>query len=379
MSDRRMKVAVVFGGKSTEHDVSAISAIHILANIDMEKYFVEPFYVKKDGTFANHEELTLCLENRLNEQRDKIFPAGKKGEIELKKWIAKGASSDFLGAITEKKIDIVFPVFHGLNGEDGTIQGMLEFMGVPYVGCGVSASAFCIDKEATKVICQVNDIPVMDYTAVKKYEWENSTENIINDIQNTINYPFYVKPARLGSSIGISRAENAVELKKSLRDAFKYDSKVLVEQGVESPRELTIGVMGVDDQVLLSAIGEFSRGGKLYFDFDSKYGGTSEKGVVPALLEENIQEIIEKYSHLIFKKFELSGFARIDYFLCGDKVYLNEINTMPGFETGDTFMRIWQNKNMDMKTIIDKGIEYGVLSFQSKSTRLYEVELNRVN
>jgi D-alanine-D-alanine ligase len=375
MSDSRIKVAVVFGGKSTEHDVSVTSAGHILANIDMEKYFVEPFYVKKDGTFADHQELTLCLENLLNEHRDKIFPAMKEGEIELKKWIAKGTSSDFLGGIAGKKFDIVFPVFHGLNGEDGTIQGMLEFIGVPYVGCGVSASAFCIDKEATKVICQVNDIPVMNYTVVKKYEWENSAEKIINDIQEKINYPLYVKPARLGSSIGISRAENAVELKTSLKDAFKYDCKVIVERGVESPRELTMGVMGVDEQVLLSAIGEFSRGSNLYFNFDSKYGKTGHKGLVPASLEENTQETIEKYSNLIFKKFELSGFARIDYFLCGEKVYLNEINTIPGFETDDTFMRIWKNKGVDMKTFIDKAIEYGFLSFQSKSTRLYEVEL----
>jgi len=374
MTDDRMKVAVIFGGKSTEHDVSVISAMHILGNIDRKKYCVEPFYVKKDGTFASHDELALYLKNLSHEPKDVAFPEMK--EIDLKNLLAKECSCTFLSGLEGRCFDIVFPVFHGLNGEDGTIQGMLEFMGIPYVGCGVSASAVCMDKETTKVICQVNDIPVADYVVVKKYEWDSSTENIIAHIQRKINYPLCVKPSRLGSSIGISMAGNAVELKSSLNNALRYDRKVIVEQGIKRPREVTIGVMGVDEQVLLSAIGEFRSGEHSYFDFDSKYGKDQHKGIVPAPLEHKTQEMIETYSNVIFKKFELSGFARIDYFLCDDKVYLNEINTIPGFEVGDTFMRTWQNKGMDMKKFIDKAIEYGMLSFQIKSTRLYEVERN---
>lgn len=370
-----INIAVLFGGNSTEHDISIVSAMHVIMNLNKSKYRVSSIYIDKEGKFASAEKTKENISNLIDNMWEKVFPDNSNYDEIRNTLLNSVGDGEFMGDLIQKKYNIIFPVFHGLNGEDGTIQGLLEFMKIPYIGCGVLASALSIDKEATKLVCKAKGIPVAEYLTIHKHSWESNKENILKEINRKFNLPIYVKPARLGSSIGVREIFDLNLLEESIQKCLEFDNKILIEEAICNPREITVGVNGVQNDVMLSELGEFNNYKEEFFDFEAKYGANSRKGIIPAKVDLNIAEQIRKYSRTIFESFELSGFARLDFFLCNDKVYLNEINTIPGLETHGTFIRIWKSMGITPDKFFDMLIERGFERYKQNEERNLKLDI----
>lgn len=356
----KLKTAICFGGNSAEHNVSIVSALNIINEIDLNKYEVSLFYINEKGKFENYESTLSLLEKLIKENGNKIFFEPKESIDKILEKISnliykKDIENNYI-KIINTEYDIVFPIFHGLNGEDGTIQGMFEFNCMPYTGCSHTASAICIDKDITKKICKAENIITADWITLHNYEWKNEKKDIMEKIKNKFGNKVCIKAARLGSSIGVYIVDNEKDLEEKIEEAFKYDNKILLEEVLLKPREITAGVMGFESNIIISELGEFNYVAENYFNYNAKYGSNSRDGIIPPNLEDNIKNNIIDEVKKIFKIFELEGFARIDFFLCNEKLYLNEINTIPGLEKNGTFMRMWNKKNIDYNEFIDNVI-----------------------
>lgn len=379
----KKNIAILFGGKSTEHEGSIESALHIIHNIDKEKFNIHAVYVKNDGNIASPKELINEIANFMNNKLITIKPSLEM-ETEIFEQIIIEAACfpkgndiskiDFYDNLLLKKYDAVFPIFHGLNGEDGTIQGLLRFVDVPCVGCGLNGSAVCIDKEITKILCDYNGINTTKFKAVRDYQWRKEPEKIIDSIELKINYPMFVKPARLGSSIGISRVENREELIKGIETAFRYDSKAVIEEGIAKPREFAVGVFGFNDDVNVAEIGEFQSYKENFFDYEAKYGSQSLNGIIPAVIGADIKEKLVEMAKKAFIHLEIDGFARIDIFYDGNDIYLNEVNTIPGLETHGTFSKTWVAAGISRKEFITEAIEKSIADFIDRKKFVMKIE-----
>ena len=331
-----IKLGIIYGGKSTEHDVSIKSAKSILDNLNKEKYDIYPIFIDKDGTWYDGE----------NKKIEKI--------------------ADYL-----KEMDIVFPVLHGLYGEDGTIQGMLEILGVKYAGCKVLASSVGMDKAYTKVIFEKAKINQTKYIYVKKYEnkkyiyvdeefneIEQDTDELINKIEEKLKYPIFVKPSNSGSSIGINKAENKQELIENIEIASKFDNKILIEEGIIG-KEVECAVLGNSQiGVKVSPVGEILSAEDFY-SFNAKYENQDSKTVIPASITEEQSEEIRKLAVKAFKAIDGNGLSRVDFFVENEtgKVYINEINTMPGFTEISMYPKLFEAYGYKYSELLDKIIE----------------------
>ena len=332
-----IKLGVIFGGMSTENEVSVKSGISILNNLDKKKYDVYPIYIDKDGLWYEHET---------NKKIENIVA--------------------YL-----KKIDIVFPVLHGLYGEDGTIQGMLELLKIPYVGCKVLASSIAMDKAYAKIIFEKAGINQVKYLYIKKYK-DNKyiyVEDNLNEIKVDLNevisiankklkYPVFVKPSNSGSSVGVNKATNDDELRRSIKDASKYDNKILIEEGVIG-KELECAVLGNSEiGVEASRVGEILSAEDFY-TFNAKYENQDSKTVIPALISEKQSEEIRKMAVKAFKAIDGNGLSRVDFFIeeNTEKIYLNEINTMPGFTNISMYPKLMEDLGYNYSSLLDKLIE----------------------
>ena len=332
-----IKLGVIFGGISTENEVSVKSATSVINNLDKEKYEVYQIYIDKKGNW---------------------FEYNNKKSIE-----------NIIAYL--KNMDVVFPVLHGLYGEDGTIQGMLELIKVPYVGCGIIASSTGMDKTYTKIIFEKANINQAKHVYIKDYDGEKITlvesdleekkislEESIELINQKLNYPLFIKPSRSGSSVGVNKAENREDLKEDIIEAFKYDSKVIIEQGIKG-KEVECAVLGN------SKIGvEASRVGEIlsaedFYTFDAKYENQNSKTVIPASITENQQEEIRELAKKAFKAIDGNGLSRVDFFVEENtgKVYLNEINTMPGFTNISMYPKLMEDYGYSYSSLLDKIIE----------------------
>lgn len=345
-----IKLAVLFGGKSTEHNVSVVSGISVIINLDKTKYEIHPIYIDKDG---NYYKYTKPLED--------IKPLKIDEEI---------TELELIDNIFEylKDIDVVFPVLHGLYGEDGTIQGMLELMGKKYVGCHVLASALCMDKIYAKVIFKNSGINVAKSMYLKKYEdnyiyIDDNFNRVVLDkislaskVSDYLNYPVFIKPSNSGSSVGVSKASNSEELITSLEEAFKYDEKVLIEEAIIG-REVECAVLGNDNPVA-SCVGEVLSAGEFY-SYDSKYKNQASVTVIPADIEENLMEEIRNKAIKAYLACDCKGLSRIDFFIEKDtnKIILNEINTMPGFTEISMYPKLMEHLGYNYPELLDKLIE----------------------
>ena len=319
-----MKLAVIFGGTSTEHNVSVVSGTSVIKNLDKSKYEILPIYIDKDGIWYEYtkdiEEIdVLQIEEEIKELKriDNV--------LELL-----------------KKQDVIFPVLHGLNGEDGTIQGLFEMIKKPYVGCKVLASSACMDKVYTKVILEKAGINQAKSEYIRKFKDKyiyidkSFNEKICNldevckILETKLNYPMFIKPSNSGSSVGISKAKNYEELKKAIEYASKFDKKILVEEEIKG-HEVECAVLGNED-VIASFVGEIKAADEFY-SFDAKYKNQESKTFIPADIPDSIQEEIRKQAIKAFKAVDGKGLSRVDFFVEKDtnRIYLNEINTMPGF------------------------------------------------
>ena len=330
-----IKLGVIYGGISTEHDVSEMSAKSVIENLDKEKYEIHEIYINKYGKWFENKD-------------------GEKEEIYNLVW-------------TLKDLDVVFPVLHGLGGEDGTIQGMLEMLKIPYVGCGVLASSVGMDKVYTKIIFEKAGIPEAPYIYIKKNEDgyviinENFEEEEFNieKINDKLKFPMFVKPSNSGSSVGVKKATNNGELKMAIENAAQYDIKILVEQGIDG-KEVECAILD-GKEVVASTVGEIMSAEEFY-SFDAKYNIPESKTVIPANIEESQIEEIRKLAVRAFKAIDGKGLARVDFFVDKDtnKIYINEINTMPGFTKISMYPKLFEAVGISYFELLDKLIQNAI-------------------
>lgn len=312
----KTNIYVLYGGKSIEHEVSVISASAVLNAIDKKNYKVYPVFITKEGQFVPYG----LLEEEIKDS--------KLLELSTDKSVHK-SMAEFISTIKEDENSIVFPVLHGNNGEDGTIQGLLELLNIPYVGSGVLGSAAGMDKVIMSDILAQNNIPQSKYISFKIFDWKTDPEKILDKIETKIKYPYYVKPANSGSSVGISKATTREELKKAIELAFIYDPKIIIEEEVIG-REIQVAVLG-NENPIASVTGELIMEDSFY-DYNTKYINNTTIPVIPARLDKNTEKKLKATAIKVFEVLECSGIARVDIFVTDDNhILVNEINTMPGF------------------------------------------------
>lgn len=361
---KKLKVGIIFGGRSGEHEVSYCSATSIIKAIDKKKYTVIPIGITKEGKWISPQETARAL------QSGKIV--GKSSVVLLndpssKALIYLDNDQRLNTSPALEKLDVIFPVLHGPYGEDGTIQGLLELADIPYVGAGVAASAISMDKELMKIIFKQKNLPILKWMAIKRKEWQTDKEKILTLIQNDFEYPLFVKPTNLGSSVGITKVHKKEELEKAIALASSYDRKILIEQGLEEIREIECGVLG-NDEPRVSVVGEVKPAGEFY-DYDSKYIDKGTQLIVPADLPDGISKKVQEIALCAFKAIDAAGMARVDFFVTKkeNRIYLNEINTIPGFTSVSMYPRLWETTGISYPELIDQLIQLAVERHHDKS------------
>ena len=360
----KIKIGVIFGGRSGEHEVSIRSAQTVIEQIDREKFEVVPVAITKKGQWLNpSESLTLLPESVRGsfDQTSESFCSGAKiallGDTEYK-GLARLESSE-----AEKNfaaLDVVFPVLHGTFGEDGTIQGLFEMANIPYVGCGVLASSCGMDKVVMKTLFANAELPICEYVWFLRNEWERESEAVIDRIKAKLGFPCFVKPANLGSSVGVSKASDKESLQKAIKHAAEYDRKIIVEEGLDA-REIECAVIG-NDEAKASLPGEYIilDESKKFLDYTEKYTGTgNNEFVVPARISTELSEQIQQMAVKSFRAIDGAGLARVDFFLRNDTgaLLINEINTMPGMTQTSGFPKMWKKTGTEFSKVIEILVE----------------------
>lgn len=348
----KIKLGVIFGGQSTEHDVSVVSGSSVIKNLNKDKYEIYPIYISKDGTWYHYAKDVGKIE---------IFNIGEEPK-EIEKI---PNTMEIL-----KKQDVIFPVLHGLYGEDGTIQGLLELLKIPYVGCKVLASSICMDKVYAKMVFEKANIKQAKYIVLNSINKENEyayidknlnyvnmkTNEICKKVEEKLGYPVFVKPSNSGSSVGVNKAENNDELIQAIEIASKYDKEILIEEGIDG-KEVECAVLGTDNPEA-SCVGQILSADEFY-DYNSKYKNAESKTLIPAEIDKQTEETIRTIAVKAFKAVKGTSLARVDFFVDRktNEVYLNEINTMPGFTNISMYPKLWEHCNLKYTELLDKLIE----------------------
>ena len=342
----KLKLGVIFGGMSTENEVSCVSGISVIKHLNKEKYEINPIYIDKSGNWFKLKIEDIAKEGEELENRETI--------------------SNIIEYI--KEMDVIFPVLHGLYGEDGTIQGLFKLLKVPYVGCGVLASSVGMDKAYTKVIFDKANINQTKYVYIRKYNEDYiyvdekfdeqiiSLDEISKIVIDKLKFPMFIKPSNSGSSVGINKAHNIQELKSAIEEAAKYDNKILVEEGIIG-REVECAVLGNED-VISSCVGEIKAADEFY-SYDAKYNNEESKTLIPAEISKEKSEEIQKLAIKAFKAIDGKGLSRVDFFIEGktEKVYINEINTLPGFTSISMYPKLFEQVGIGYTELLDKLVE----------------------
>jgi D-alanine-D-alanine ligase len=366
----KKRIGIIFGGRSGEHEISIRSATTVIEQINKDKYEIIPIAINCEGNWLNPVEAinllptnTQKLLQGYNFSEDLIAFIGDTNYKGLTK-LGNSESADRI-----LPLDIVFPVLHGTFGEDGTIQGLFEMAGIPYVGCGVLASACGMDKVVMKTLFRDADLPICNYVWFLRREWENNNELVIEKIEDTLGYPCFVKPANLGSSVGVTKATDIETLKEGIELAAQYDRKIIVEEHLDM-REIECAVIG-NDEPKASLPGEYliHDDSKAFLDYTEKYSGTgNNEFIVPALISEELTEKIQNLAIQAFKAIDGAGFARVDFFLRKDTgaLLVNEINTIPGLTSASGFPKMWAGTGMNFTRVIDSLVDYAFERFEDK-------------
>jgi D-alanine-D-alanine ligase len=369
----KTRIGIIYGGRSGEHEISIRSAKTVIEQIDKEKYEVTPIAISKEGNWLNpfdslallpQETRNLFDHNEENFIRNNIALLGDTKYKGLTKLDAKENEEKF------SILDVVFPVLHGTYGEDGTIQGLFEMADIPYVGCGVLASACGMDKVTMKTLFRDAELPMCKYVWFLRSEWERDKSAVVKQVEVKLGFPCFVKPANLGSSVGVSRAVDAESLEKAITLAAEYDRKIIVEEGLDM-REIECAVIGNDDPKA-SLPGEYivKSADKKFLDYTEKYAGTgNNEFIVPAFVSEELSKKIQKMAITGFRAIDGSGLARVDFFLRNDTgaLLINEINTLPGLTDASGFPKMWAGTGMDFPKVIDALVEYAIDRHKDKS------------
>jgi D-alanine-D-alanine ligase len=362
---KKLRVGILFGGRSGEHEVSLLSAASILKAIDRTKYEVIPIAITKQGQWLAPEDATRLLAGNT-----------KPAPVLLQ---SKSIQLNASAGLTES-LDVIFPVLHGTFGEDGTIQGLLELTDIAYVGSGVLGSATGMDKSAMKQLFAAANLPQSPHVNLLRSEWKSDCKRCTKLIEKNLRYPIFVKPANLGSSVGISKVHNRSELTPAMDLAASYDRKLIIEQGVggpgTKPREFEVAVLG-NDSPIASVVGEIVPGAEFY-DYDAKYHSNTSVPIIPAKLSKSESKQIRKMAIAAFRACDCAGLARVDFLMepaaktkkskkmKPARIYLNEINTMPGFTSISMYPKLWQVSGISYKDLIDRLIALAVERYTEK-------------
>ena len=371
MSGRR-RVAVVFGGRSAEHEISCISARSVMDALDPERFEVVPVGITRDGEWHLMPG-PPALPSETGRMPE-VVPGAVGSGVSL---AGEASSHELVGADGSRaSIDVVLPVLHGPMGEDGAVQGMFELADVPYVGAGVLGSAIGMDKAIQKVLFAAAGLPVGPWEAVREPDWIEDPEGVGARVA-ALDYPVFTKPATLGSSVGISKVHDERELDRAMSEAFRFARKVVVEQGLEGAREIECAVLGNDDPVA-SICGEIVPTGHEFYDYASKY--LDEHGArleIPAEIDPELQASVQRMAVMAFQAVECWGMARVDFFLLGEELFINEINTIPGFTSISMYPKLWQASGLAYGDLIERLIDLAVERHgaeRSKRTTAPELE-----
>lgn len=345
----RIKVCLLFGGRSAEHEVSILSARSIRDAAPKERFEIRPICIGRDGRFLPEDVSEQVLAGKAKSAvGEKTFGFQRWLEVE--------------------NIEIVFPIVHGTFGEDGTLQGYLEILGIPYVGAGVTGSAAGMDKVMMKNAFAAAKLPQVEYVVIHEHEWKRDAERLARVIDNALRLPYFVKPANAGSSVGVSKVKNESELAAAIDNALLFDDKVLVERGVEA-REIEVSVLG-NENAEASIAGEIVTGAEFY-DYTDKYIDNKSSLIIPAKLAPEKMEEIRKMAVQAFKAIGASGFSRVDFFVekGTNRIYLNEINTIPGFTKISMYPKLWEATELKYSRLIERLIDLGLERARSRRER----------
>jgi D-alanine-D-alanine ligase len=345
----RTRLAILYGGRSAEHQVSVVSARSVMEALDPDRFEVVPIAITREGTWLLPDRSPLELtasEGSLPE----VEAAGREVAVRPERGLAEAGSGP---------VDVVFPILHGPFGEDGTVQGLFELADLPYVGSGVLASALAMDKAMAKVVLAAAGLPQAPYLVVPERDWRADPGRVAAEVADHLAYPVFTKPARLGSSIGITKVKTPDALAAGLAAAFAHDPKALVEQGVTA-RELECGVLG-NDAPEASVVGEVVPGREFY-DFEAKYLDESLKLEIPAPVPDPVRSQVRELSLRAFKALDCEGFARVDFFYeeATGRVLVNEVNTIPGFTPKSMFPLLWAASGLDYPGLVARLVDLAV-------------------
>jgi D-alanine-D-alanine ligase len=350
---KKLRVGIIFGGRSGEHEVSVTSAASIFKNIDRGKYDPVPILIEKDGrwTFPDQPPSATSAAEVIQQART----AGGNRQ-------SAGTTDPALAAL---ELDVVFPVLHGPYGEDGTVQGLLELANIPYVGPGVLASAAGMDKAVMKILFSARGLPVCDWHGFVRAEWDRNREAVLTTLE-ALGLPVFVKPANLGSSVGISKVKTRAELVPAIETALSFDRKVVVEAAVPNAREIECAVLGNDDPTT-SLPGEIVPAREFY-DYEAKYLDEGSKSLIPADLPPAIVREVQRLSIEAFRAIDAAGLGRVDFLLARDSgtLYVNEINTMPGFTTISMYAKMWEASGVGYTALVDQLIQLALARHAEK-------------
>ncbi len=362
----KLKLGLLFGGRSGEHAVSLMSARSVLSVLSPEKYEVFQIGISLDGVWLSGVETLRAFKNQ---DTTLLYPVVLRNEFEkVCLYRLEGNRLEFLTTL-----DVVFPILHGTFGEDGTLQGLLEINNCAYIGAGVLASSVGMDKAVCKHVVQNQQVPVLAYKVFNRSDVQPLSDLIIRRAESVSPYPLFVKPANLGSSVGISKVHNREELKVGLLKAAKYDRRILVEQGIEA-REIEISVLGNENPVC-SIPGEIVPD-DIFYTYEDKYFRGEAKLLIPAPINSEQSELVQDYALTVYKAIDCAGMARVDFLM--DKntgaIYFNEINTIPGFTSISMYSKLWQASGLDYESLVDKLIALALerKSEQDKTVRGFE-------
>ncbi|HVB64001.1 MAG TPA: D-alanine--D-alanine ligase family protein [Nitrolancea sp.] len=354
----KIRVGVIFGGRSGEHDVSLRSAEAIINAVDRDQFEVVPIGIARDGRWITGGnpllELADCSQLPLADPESRDL-----AEVTAIPARQESLSLDVRSSRWAQDVDVLFPVLHGPWGEDGTVQGMLELANVPYVGAGVLASAVGMDKITSKQLFERLGLPVAPWTSVLRRDWRRDPDAVAEKIEREIGYPCFTKPANLGSSVGIDKVHHAGELAAAMDEAARHDRKILIELGLDA-RELEVSVLGNDDPVT-SVVGEIIPANEFY-DFEAKYVDDRSELLIPAAIDASLSEEIRALAIGAFKAIDGAGMARVDFFLerATNHVYLNEINTIPGFTQASMYPRLWAASGLSFRDLVTRLVELAI-------------------
>lgn len=342
---KKIKVGVIFGGRSGEHEVSIVSGQSVMKALNKKKYQVIPIGITKDGLWITKEPVKALKLGQIKEKGTRLFP------------------EDVL-----KRCDVAFPVLHGSYGEDGTVQGLFEMANIAYVGANVLGSAVAMDKVVQKQLTDHAGLPSTKYDWFLAKDWKRNQKRILQRLNRGLKYPMFTKPANLGSSVGIGKCHNQKELIKGINEAAKYDSKIIIEQGIEGIFEIEVSVLG-NDNPKASIPGEIIANNEFY-DYDAKYVDGKSQAVIPAKLPQKVIKEIRKIAVAAFKVLNLSGMARVDFLIKkgSHKIYLNEANTIPGFTSISMYSQLWAASGLSYPKLLDKLIELAIERHQEKNS-----------